>query len=93
VIGMATTIKVTVTLDRAQLAEVQRLVAAGQARNVSDFVKHAVGVALLDVAGWGAMLGLALERTGGPLTRKERAWADSILKSPKKGPRKRGVAA
>jgi hypothetical protein len=26
------------------------------------------------------MLGQALARTGGPLTKKERAWADGILK-------------
>jgi hypothetical protein len=36
---------------------------------------------LADVSGWGAMLGRALEETGGALTRKERAWADGILKA------------
>lgn len=40
---------------------------------------HAVQVALADVAGWGTMLGQALDETGGPLTREERAWADEIL--------------
>jgi hypothetical protein len=49
-------------------------------RSVSGFIQHAVTVALHDVAGWGAMLGEALEPTGGPLTKKERAWADRILK-------------
>jgi hypothetical protein len=47
---------------------------------VSGFLKHAVSVSLADVAGWGAMLGAALEQTGGALTAKERAWADSILR-------------
>ena len=89
VFGMATK-KVTITLDQRQVAEIQRLVAAGKAENVSHFVRHAVGVSLADVAGWGEMLGLALEQTGGPLTRDERAWADSILKprSTRKGKRK-----
>ena len=89
VFGMATK-KVTITLDQHQVAEIQRLVAAGKAESVSHFVRHAVGVSLADVAGWGEMLGLALEQTGGPLTRDERAWADSILKprSARKGKRK-----
>ena len=79
VIGMATK-KVTITLDEKQLADVQALVARGKADSVSGFVQHAVTVSLADVAGWGAMLGLALTETGGPLTPSERAWADSLLK-------------
>jgi hypothetical protein len=79
VFGMATT-KVTITLDDVQLAAVRELVAANKAGSVSGFVKHAVAVALADVAGWGALLGVALEETGGALTAKERAWADSLLK-------------
>jgi Arc/MetJ-type ribon-helix-helix transcriptional regulator len=77
--------KVTITLDEDQLAAVRALVSSGKARNVSQFVSHAVAVSLADVAGWGAMLGLALEQTGGPLTRKERAWADAILREPRRG--------
>jgi Arc/MetJ-type ribon-helix-helix transcriptional regulator len=84
VIGMATT-KLTITLDEDQLDEVRALVAGGKARSVSGFVKHAVGVALHDAAGWQEMLDGALLRTGGPLTKKERAWADGVLSS---GPRK-----
>ena len=76
--GMATT-KVTITLDDDQLKEVRALVAGGKATNVSAFVKHAVRVALYDAAGWKEMLQDALQRTGGPLTKKERAWADSVL--------------
>jgi Arc/MetJ-type ribon-helix-helix transcriptional regulator len=78
VCGMATS-KVTITIDDEQLEAIRRLVASGKAENVSQFVKHAVGVSLADVAGWGAMLRSALEQTGGPLTRKERAWADAVL--------------
>jgi len=89
--GMAT-IKLTITLDEAQLDAVRRLVASGQAESVSGFVKHAVGVSLADVAGWGAMLGLALEQTGGPLTSKERAWADAILQTRPKPKRSRRAA-
>jgi Arc/MetJ-type ribon-helix-helix transcriptional regulator len=80
---MATS-KLTITLDNDQLEDVRRLVAAGQASSVSGFVKHAVGVALHDAAGWKEMLGDALQRSGGPLTKKERAWADSVL-SPRRG--------
>jgi len=77
---MATT-KVTITLADDQLAAICQLIASGKAESVSGFVKHAVTVSLADVAGWGAMLGLALEQTGGPLSAKERAWADSVLRA------------
>lgn len=76
--GMATT-KITITLDDGQLEDVRTLVAAGKVPSISAFVKHAVGVALHDAAGWKDMLEDALRQTGGPLTQKERAWADSIL--------------
>jgi Arc/MetJ-type ribon-helix-helix transcriptional regulator len=90
---MATT-KLTITLDEAQLEEVRRLVAAGKARSVSGFVKHAVDVALHDAAGWREMLDGALLQTGGPLTKKERAWADGVLASaPRKGRARRRNAA
>jgi hypothetical protein len=86
--------KVTITLDEKQLANIQALVSSGKADSVSGFVQHAVTVSLADVAGWGAMLGLALFETGGPLTRKERAWADSILKArPRRLPTRKRRAA
>lgn len=81
VFGMATK-KVTVTIPVEQLDEIRALVDAGQASSVSGFVQHAVGVALDDVSGWAAMLEGALDETGGPLTGKERKWADSILQDP-----------
>ncbi len=71
--------KVTITLDEAQLDRVRALVEAGSAPSVSGFVQHAVGVALHDVAGWGAVLAEALRETGGALSDDERAWADEML--------------
>ena len=76
--GMASK-KVTITLDEAQLERVRALVDAGSATSVSGFVQHAVGVALDDVAGWGALLAEALRQTGGQLSDDERAWADEAL--------------
>jgi antitoxin ParD1/3/4 len=75
---MATT-KVTITLEDRQLESVRRVVASGKASSVSGFVKHAVEIALSDVAGWQAMLDDALRQTGGALTKKETAWADRVL--------------
>ena len=93
VVGMATQ-KITVTLGGDQVKEIRALVAARQAANVSAFVQHAVGVALHDAAGWKEMLEGALQQTGGPLTKNERAWADALLSTPdrKRGPKK-GKAA
>ena len=82
VFGMSTTTKITITLPDNQLGEIRALVKAGQAATVSAFVKHAVGIAISDAAGWREMLDDALRQTGGPLTGKERAWADALL-SPK----------
>ena len=71
--------KVTVTLPVEQLEQIRELVKAGQAASVSGFVQHAVGTALDDFAGWGAMLAQALAESGGPLSAEERAWADEVL--------------
>ena len=93
VFGMATT-KITITLEDDQVEEIRALVAAGEAASVSGFVKHAVGVPLFDAAGWREMLKDALRQTGGPLTKKERAWADALLSSEgqKRGSGKRKAA-
>jgi len=90
VLGMATK-KVTVTLDTTALEEIQSLVAAGKLESVSGFVQHAVTVSLADMAGWRTLLSAALTATGGPLTRKERAWADKVLG--RKSPRRRRPSA
>lgn len=78
VIGMATK-KITITLEADQVERIRQLVASAHATSVSGFVQHAVGVALDDVVGWGAMLAQALDETGGPLTAEETAWADGVL--------------
>jgi Arc/MetJ-type ribon-helix-helix transcriptional regulator len=91
--GMATR-KITITRDDDQVEGIRALVAAGQIPNVSAFVKHAIRVALFDAAGWKELLHDALEQTGGPLTKKERAWADAILSPPRRARRvRRGKAA
>lgn len=92
VISMAMT-KITITLPREEVDEIRSLVAAGQSANVSAFVQHAVRIALADAAGWRDVLREGLEQTGGPLTDKERAWADAILdRKGSKPARKRRVA-
>ena len=93
-IGMASTTKITITLPQDQVEEIGALVAAGEASSVSGFVKHAVGVALHDAAGWKEMLETALAQTGGPLTKRERTWADAILTAGEQKRRsRRGKAA
>jgi Arc/MetJ-type ribon-helix-helix transcriptional regulator len=89
VVGMASK-KVTVTLDEVQIEAIRTMVTSGRASSISGFVQHAVGVALDDVAGWGAMLGEALRATGGPLSDDERMWADAALGVSKR--RRRSVA-
>jgi len=85
--------KITITLEEEQLKDVRALVAAGQASSTSGFVQHAVQVALFDVAGWREMMKDALNQTGGPVTDKERAWADKLLlKQPKRSGRRRKAA-
>jgi Arc/MetJ-type ribon-helix-helix transcriptional regulator len=88
---MATT-KVTITLADEQLSAIRELVQSGKAASVSGFVQHAVSVSLADSAGWGALLGRALEETGGPLRAEERAWADAILRPRAKARRARKAA-
>ena len=78
VIGMATK-KVTITLEEGELDRIRALVTAGTTSSVSGFVQHAVGIALDDIAGWGAMLADALQDSGGELSREERRWADEVL--------------
>jgi Arc/MetJ-type ribon-helix-helix transcriptional regulator len=87
--GMATT-KITITLPDEQLHSIRELVVAGKAGSVSAFLKHAVGVALFDAAGWREMLNESLRQTGGPLTKEERRWADALLHPP---PRKKGAGS
>lgn len=79
VTGMASTQKVTVTLQIEQVEAIRALVTAGKSESVSGFVQHAVALALDDVSGWAALLQEALEQTGGPATADEQAWAEGVL--------------
>ena len=74
--------KIAITLDIDQRNAIRALVAARRCASVSAFVKHAVKVALFDAAEWREMLDDALRQTGGPLTKKERVWADALLSPP-----------
>ena len=76
--GMATK-KVTITLQEGDVEKIRELVVQGRVASVSAFVQHAVGMSLADIAGWGVLLGEALRQTGGPMTKKERLWADDVL--------------
>ena len=78
VLGMATK-KITVTLEEEQLDRIRSVIESGKAQSVSGFVQHAVGVALDDIAGWGALLSQALVDSGGAVSDEERAWADVVL--------------
>lgn len=84
--------KVTITIEEGQLESIRRLVELHKVDSVSAFVTHAVAVSLADVAGWATMLKDALAGTGGPLTRRERAWADSVLLSGRRTKRRRKAA-
>ena len=78
VFGMATE-KITITLTSEQLEKVRALVGSGGAKSVSAFVQHAVKNALQNDADFDKWLKEALDETGGPLTKKERDWVDSLL--------------
>jgi Arc/MetJ-type ribon-helix-helix transcriptional regulator len=78
VIGMAMP-KITVTLPVEQVDAIKRLVEAGEAPSVSGFLQRAVATALDDAQAWDDHLADALQRTGGPLSDDERAWADAAL--------------
>ena len=71
--------KIAITLESEQVDRIRNLVATGQAVSMSGFVQHAVGVALDDVAGWGAMLAVALAESGGAMSADELEWADQTL--------------
>ena len=90
--GMASK-KITVTVGEPQVGAIRAMVRRGEVPSVSAFVPHAIDVALADVAGWGAELTRMLAKTGGPLTKTERTWADEALSVSKRRPRRRANAA
>lgn len=87
------TVKTTITLQEDDLRQIRELIASGKAPSISGFIQHAVTLALHDVSGWGAILSGALKETGGPITKDERAWADTVLAGTAKTGTRRSRAA
>ena len=71
--------KIAVTIDSDVLGRVKSTVAAGEARNVSAYVEHAVICQLAAEASFDAMLAEMLEATGGQPTDEERAEARRLF--------------
>ncbi|MGH9657166.1 MAG: ribbon-helix-helix domain-containing protein [Bryobacteraceae bacterium] len=88
---MATT-KITITLPDRQLEEIRKRVTAQESASVSGFIQQAVQKSLENVAEFRAMVNEALNKTGGPLTPKERARARRALAQRKRGARPRKAA-
>ncbi len=78
VVGMANR-KTTVTLPEEQVRAIRGLVQSGRSASISGFIQKAVQTALLDSAVWRKSIEESLQRTGGPLSAEEAAWADSVL--------------
>jgi Arc/MetJ-type ribon-helix-helix transcriptional regulator len=87
VTGMAGTTKVTITIANRQFEEIRKRVATGESPSVSGFIQQAVQKSLDNAAEFRAMVATALDETGGPLSRKERAWARRMLSAPKRRPK------
>jgi Arc/MetJ-type ribon-helix-helix transcriptional regulator len=85
--SMATT-KITITLPDQQIEEIRQRVAAHESASVSGFVQRAVQKTLTNSSEFSAMIDQGLAETGGPLTPKERAWAEKMLSSKKRGTKK-----
>jgi Arc/MetJ-type ribon-helix-helix transcriptional regulator len=72
-------VKVTITVPEKQLAAIRKKVAAGEATSISAYFQESVAQSL---GGSSALLDLfdeLLERSGGPLTAKEREAARAAL--------------
>jgi Arc/MetJ-type ribon-helix-helix transcriptional regulator len=84
--------KITITLPDRQIAEIEKRIAAQDSPNVSAFIQQAVQRSLENAAEFRAIVGEALQKSGGPLKPKERAWARRMLAARKRGA-KAGKAA
>jgi len=73
-----TAAKIAISLPESLLAHVRNAVRRGRAASVSAYVANAVAKQAenddLD-----AILDAMLAASGGPMTRRERAWADRVL--------------
>ncbi|HKA01296.1 MAG TPA: ribbon-helix-helix domain-containing protein [Candidatus Solibacter sp.] len=85
--------KITITLPDHQLAEIRKRVTARKTETVSGFIRHTIQELFDNEAAFGAMVDEVLEKTGGPLTAKERAWARKMLTPRKPGTKSRKAPA
>jgi len=70
----------TVTLSEKQVKDIQAAVAINYATDVQDFLNTAVTSYIASTKTWDQLLDESLEQTGGPPTKKEREWLDSIFR-------------
>jgi Arc/MetJ-type ribon-helix-helix transcriptional regulator len=91
VVGMATA-KITITLPDRQLEEIRKRVAVQDSPSVSGFIQQAVQHSLDNSAEFRAIVEEALQKTGGPLKPKERAWARKMLSARGRGTRRQTAA-
>lgn len=68
-----------ITLPDGQVDEIRRRVAANESASISGFIQQAVQKSVENDAEFRAMMDQALLETGGPLTRRERAWARKMI--------------
>lgn len=86
--GMTRVHKVAISLPVAIAEKARRAVKEGKAASLSALVADALDEKLDDDS-LETMLAEALERTGGPMTKAEAAWADRMLGIAPKKPRRR----
>jgi hypothetical protein len=79
-------------LAESQLEEIRKRVAARDSPSVSGFIQEAVQRSLENAAEFRTTVAEALQKTGGPLKPKERAWARKMLSARKRGARSRTAA-
>lgn len=85
-------VKITITIPKEQLEDIRKRVTSRKTPSVSGFIQQAVQKSLENDVEFLAMLDESLERTGGPLTPEELAWATKAI-TPRKGKSKPRTAA
>lgn len=80
--------KITITLQDKEIEEIRKRVAVHESASVSGFIQRAVQRTLMNSAEFSAMVDQGLIEAGGPLTAKERAWAQRMLSPQKRRTRK-----
>jgi len=72
-------IKLAVSISPALLRKVKSLVAQRRSKSVSAYIEHAVAAQLASEATFDILIEEALAKTGGPITRTERARARRLF--------------